>query len=258
MAHSTPYTIFFAGAVSVVCGVLVASAAVALKPMQDANKLLDQRKQVISVAGLPCAESAADPGAINKCYEDNIRAVVVELKTGELQDGVDAAAFDTKRAMKDPATSEEAPANSAKILRLPHNAKLYQVVEGEQVKALILPIQGYGLWSVLYGFLALDADTDTIKGITFYEHGETPGLGGEVDNPKWKSLWPGREAYDDDWKPAIRVIKGQAGPADKAPYSVDGLSGATITSNGVTALVQFWLGENGFGPYLKKFREGRS
>ena len=151
MAHSTPYTIFFAGAVSVVCGVLVASAAVALKPMQDANKLLDQRKQVISVAGLPCAESAADPGAINKCYEDNIRAVVVELKTGELQDGVDAAAFDTKRAMKDPATSEEAPANSAKILRLPHNAKLYQVVEGEQVKALILPIQGYGLWSVLYG-----------------------------------------------------------------------------------------------------------
>jgi len=258
MAHSTPYTIFFAGAVSVVCGVLVASAAVALKPMQDANKTLDQRKQVISVAGVACAETAADPGAINTCYEDNIREVIVELKTGELAPDINPAEFDMRRAMKDPETSSEAPVNTAKVLRLPTHAKFFQVVDGDKVTTLILPIQGYGLWSVLYGFLALDADGDTVKGITFYEHGETPGLGGEVDNPKWKSSWPGRDAYDDQWEPAIKVIKGSAPPPDTAPYSVDGLSGATITSNGVTNLVQFWLGENGFGPYLSKFREGRS
>jgi len=257
MAHSTPYTIFFAGAVSVVCGVLVASAAVALKPMQDANKVLDQRKQVISVAGVACAETAADPAAINSCYEENIREVVIELKTGVASPDIKPEEFDMRRAFKDE-TSVEAPANSAKVLRLPKHAKFYQVVEGDAVKTLILPIQGYGLWSVLYGFLALDADADTIKGITFYEHGETPGLGGEVDNPKWKAHWPGRDAYDDQWKPVIKVIKGSAGSAADAPHSIDGLSGATITSNGVTNLVQFWLGENGFGPYLSKFREGRS
>lgn len=257
MAHSTPYTIFFAGAVSVVCGVLVASAAVALKPMQDANKVLDQRKQVISVAGVACAETAADPAAINACYEGNIREVVIDLKTGEPAPDIKPEEFDMRRAFKDE-TSVEAPPNDAKVLRLPKHAKFFQVVDGETVKTLILPIQGYGLWSVLYGFLALDADADTIKGITFYEHGETPGLGGEVDNPKWKANWPGRDAYDDQWKPAIKVIKGSAGTPAEAPHSIDGLSGATITSNGVTNLVQFWLGENGFGPYLSKFREGRS
>ncbi len=258
MAHSTPYTIFFAGAVSVVCGVLVASAAVVLKPRQDANKLLDQRKQVISVAGVACAETAADPAAINGCYEDNIREVIIDLKSGVVVDDIDPATFDMRRAMRDPATSSKASANRAKVLRLPKHAKFYQVVDGDTVKTLILPIQGYGLWSVLYGFLALDADGDTIKGITFYEHGETPGLGGEVDNPRWKAHWPGRDAYDDQWKPAIKVIKGAAGSPKDAPYSIDGLSGATITSNGVTNLVQYWLGDDGFGPYLSKFREGRS
>ncbi len=258
MAHSTPYTIFFAGAVSVVCGVLVASAAVVLKPRQDANKLLDQRKQVISVAGVACAETAADPAAINSCYEDNIREVIIELKSGTEVDTVHSETFNMQQAMKDPEMSSEAPPNPAKVLRLPKHAKIYQVVDGDTVKTLILPIQGYGLWSVLYGFLALDADGDTIKGITFYQHGETPGLGGEVDNPRWKAHWPGREAYDDQWKPAIKVIKGPAGPPEEDPYSIDGLSGATITSNGVTHLVQYWLDEDGFGPYLRKFREGRS
>ncbi len=257
MAHSTPYTIFFAGAVSVVCGVLVASAAVALKPMQDENKVLDQRKQVISVAGVACAETATDADAINACYEGNIREVIIELKTGELAEDVKPEDFDMRRAFKDE-TSVEAPANDAKVLRLPKHAKLFHVVEGDAVKTLILPVQGYGLWSVLYGFLALDADADTIRGITFYEHGETPGLGGEVDNPKWKASWPGRDAYDAEGNPAIQVIKGSAGPPDAAPHSIDGLSGATITSNGVTNLVQFWLGDDGFKPYLSKFREGRS
>ncbi|HFE44094.1 MAG TPA: Na(+)-translocating NADH-quinone reductase subunit C [Nannocystis exedens] len=258
MAHSTPYTIFFAGAVSVVCGVLVASAAVVLKPRQDANKLLDQRKQVISVAGLACSKTAADPKAINSCFEDNIREVIIDLKAGTKVDTEHAATFSMQQAMKDPEMSSEAPPNAAKVLRLPKHAKIYQVVDGDAVKTLILPIQGYGLWSVLYGFLALDADGNTIKGITFYQHGETPGLGGEVDNPRWKAHWPGRNAYDDQWKPAIKVIKGSAGPPEEDPYSVDGLSGATITSNGVTNLVQYWLSDDGFGPYLSKFREGKS
>jgi Na+-transporting NADH:ubiquinone oxidoreductase subunit C len=111
-----------------------------------------------------------------------------------------------------------------------------------------------GLWSTLYGYLALEPDARTIQGLTFYKHGETPGLGGEVDNPRWKALWPGRLASDEDGTPKIAVVKGRAGSVSEDPYHVDGLSGATITSNGVTNLMHFWLGKNGFGPYLDKQR----
>ena len=105
-------------------------------------------------------------------------------------------------------------------------------------------------------FLALNPNARTIRGLTFYEHKETPGLGGEVDNPRWKALWPGRLATDENGVPKISVVKGRAGPVSEDPYHVDGLSGATITSNGVTNLMDFWLGENGFGPYLSKQRAG--
>lgn len=123
---------------------------------------------------------------------------------------------------------------------------------------LVLPISGKGLWGTLYGYLAVGADTNTIRGITYYNHKETPGLGGEVDNPVWKSLWPDRKIYDSDWNVAIKVIKGAADSPESDPYHVNGLSGATITSRGVTNMLQFWLGEKGFGPYLKAFRENGS
>lgn len=107
----------------------------------------------------------------------------------------------------------------------------------------------------MHGFLALDADTRTIRGLTYYDQAETPGLGGEVVNPKWKALWPGRLAYDDSWNVKIAVIKGPAGSVEENPHAVDGLSGASLTSRGVTNMLQFWLGENGFAPFLKSFRE---
>jgi Na+-transporting NADH:ubiquinone oxidoreductase subunit C len=110
----------------------------------------------------------------------------------------------------------------------------------------------------MYGFLALDKDLATIRGLSFYKHGETPGLGGEVDNPVWKAKWPGRLAFGEAGTPDIHVIKGAAGPVESDPHRVDGLSGATITSNGVTHLLRFWLGENGFGPYLSKLRDAGS
>ena len=138
---------------------------------------------------------------------------------------------------------------------MPDHALVYLIKDGEQVTGVVVPIEGYGLWSTLYGYLALDADARTVRGITFYRHGETPGLGGEVDNPLWKADWVGRLAYNDKWQPALRVKKGIAGPPDTDPYEVDGLSGATITSNGVTSMVDFWLGRSGFGPYLAQFRK---
>jgi Na+-transporting NADH:ubiquinone oxidoreductase subunit C len=108
----------------------------------------------------------------------------------------------------------------------------------------------------LYGFVALESDANTIAGLGFYEHGETPGLGGEVDNPRWKALWEGKRAYRDG-QVAINVAKGAVNPQSSgANWQVDGLSGATLTSRGVSNLVQFWLGAEGFQPYLTNLRGG--
>lgn len=251
--HSTRFTVMFAAAVCVVCSIFVAGSAVTLKDKQEANKLLDRQSKVLIVAGLIGESESLSAKEIDARFKQNIKPVLVDLTTGDTAEG-DAATFDQKKAAADPATSRIAPPNEAKVARLPNQGVVFKVVDNGELKGLVLPIEGKGLWSTLYGFLALEADSKTIEGITFYEHGETPGLGGEVDNPRWKSLWKDRKAFDDSWKPKISVSKGAAGTPKDDPFHVDGLSGATITSRGVTYLVQFWLGENGFGPFLKKYR----
>ena len=254
---STGYTFGFAAAVCLVCSTAVAGAAVSLKDRQEANKVLDRQKKVLDVAGLMEAGEALSPEEVKSRFEANIVAKVVEFSSGTYADDVDAATYDQRKAAKDPSMSKPAPDNAAKVARVPEHALVYHVKgDGGAVDQVILPIEGKGLWSTLYGYLALDKDVQTIKGITFYEHAETPGLGGEVDNPSWKAKWPGRKVYGDGGEVGIKVVKGVAGSASEAPYEVDGLSGATITSNGVTNTLQFWLGPEGFKPYLENFEKG--
>ena len=142
----------------------------------------------------------------------------------------------------------------ASIKRQAKIAKVYLVENGGQIDKIILPIHGYGLWSTLYGFMALEGDGNTVAGLGFYEHAETPGLGGEVDNPSWKKQWAGKRVYKDG-RVAIRLVKGGADRTDA--YGVDALSGATITSRGVDNLVKFWLSDTGFKPFLDNVRQGR-
>jgi Na+-transporting NADH:ubiquinone oxidoreductase subunit C len=254
MQFSNKYVVAFAAAVCLVCSVVVSVSAVGLRERQDANKILDRQKKVLTVAGLIEEGQAVDPTEVDRLFAENIEARVIDLESGAYDESADALTYDQRKALKDPALSRQAPANNAGVQRLPNDALVYLVRDGEEVSKFVLPIEGKGLWSTLYGFLALGPDTDTIEGIIFYEHGETPGLGGEVDNPSWKGLWVGREAFDDSWQPAIDVIKGAAGPPESDPYRVDGLSGATITARGVGYLVRFWLGDDGFGPYLSRVR----
>ena len=144
----------------------------------------------------------------------------------------------------------------ARIRRVAKIASVYEVMNGNQLEQVILPVHGKGLWSTMYGFLAISADTKTVVGLGFYEHGETPGLGGEIDNPKWKAQWPGKELFDNQWNVAMKVLKGKVDPNSKqAIHQVDGLSGATLTANGVDAHVRFWLGADGFKNYLAKVRQ---
>jgi Na+-transporting NADH:ubiquinone oxidoreductase subunit C len=254
MQHSTGYVVGFAITICLVCALFVAGSAVGLKDRQDANILLDRQKKVLTVAGLMADGESLSREEIASTFESAIQQKVIDRATGAIDLEIDSASFDQRAASRDPETSVSAPDNAAKVRRLPNHALVFDVVEQGKLKALILPIEGYGLWGTLYGYIALAPDARTIVGITFYEHKETPGLGGEVDNARWKALWPGRLAFDDRGEPAIAVKKGVAGTVEEDPYQVDGLSGATITSRGVTSLLRFWLGENGFGPYLASYR----
>ncbi|MCY3969134.1 MAG: Na(+)-translocating NADH-quinone reductase subunit C [Acidobacteria bacterium] len=251
--QATGYTLLFATAICIVCGILVSSFAVSLEELQDENIALDKQKRVLEAVGLLQPGEPIDEAEVAERFAP-IEPVLIELASGEAVDG-DTATFDQQRRARDPATSTEAPDNLAKVKRIPDQSLLYEVRgNGGELEMVVLPIEGLGLWGTLYGFLALDADTTTVRGITYYQHKETPGLGGEVDNPRWKNRWPGRKAFDDDGEVRLAVIKGFAGSAEEDPYEVDGLAGATITSNGVTNMLDFWLGENGFEPYLNRIR----
>ncbi len=256
--ESTGHMFLVAGMLCVVCSILVSSAAVGLRPMQAANKELDRKKNILAAANIE-----DESKTIDELFEERITTKVVDLATGEYvgSDVIDPETYDQIEASKDPARSEpiDGDADIARIGRREKYSFVYEVKgEGDAVDQYILPVNGKGLWSTLYGFLALDKNIQDIRGITFYQHAETPGLGGEVDNPKWKAQWPKKKAFDDAGEIRIEVLKGRvpAGSPD-ADYQVDGMSGATITTKGVSQLVRFWLGDGGFKAFLDKKRGSR-
>jgi Na+-transporting NADH:ubiquinone oxidoreductase subunit C len=241
-------------ALCVVCAVVVSSAAVILRPTQEVNKLLDLKTNILASAGL------LQEGVSIETQFEQISTRVVDLDTGRFIDTVDAATYDQRKASKDPAMSValDPKQDPAKIKRRANYATVY-LVEGEQgIEKIILPVKGYGLWSTLYGFLALEADLQTVAGIGFYEHTETPGLGGEVDNPKWKAGWIGKQAYNQG-EVVINVLKGKADMSRAGSESqIDGLAGATLTTRGVDNLVRYWLGDEGFRPLINYLKAGEA
>jgi Na+-transporting NADH:ubiquinone oxidoreductase subunit C len=259
--QSTRYTIGFAAAICVVCALLVAASAVGLREKQETNQLLYRQKNVLLAAGLVKPADDLSDRELLAVFDRNIRVRLVDLRTGDLlaEEKIDAKTYDQRKARNDPATSHAIPPNAAQISRVPNYGAVYFVIDPanrDQIQQVVIPVEGIGMWGTMYGFLAIDRDTTTIRGLTYYDQKETPGLGGEAGSPRWQALWRGRKAYDENWEPRIVVIKGSAGPPTQDPHRVDGLSGATITSNGITRMMQFWLGKEGYAPFLKKFREG--
>lgn len=235
-----------------VCAILVSFAAVALRPLQVENKALDMKKNILEVAGL--LQEGVD---INQSFDQQIEARVVDMETGEYVEGVDVAAYDQRKAAKDPEQSIPIPSEKdiASIKTKAKWAKVYLVKDGDKIQSIILPVSGYGLWSTLYGFLALEADGQTVQSINFYDQAETPGLGGEVVNPNWRALWQGKKVYSESGAPVLSLIKGVVDTSKAgSEYQVDGLAGATLTSVGVTNLVKYWMSNEGFAPYLEKVR----
>ncbi|MDP8162516.1 Na(+)-translocating NADH-quinone reductase subunit C [Pasteurella skyensis] len=237
---------------SLVCSIIVAGSAVLLKSAQEEQKALDKQKNILNVAGL--LKGDVTKKEVKQIYTKNIEPRIVDLATGEYVDGIKN--FDARVAAKDPAQNVKILPNDdkASIRTRAKYAEVY-LVKGEdnQLNQVIVPIYGTGLWSVMYGFISIQPDGNTINGITYYEQGETPGLGGEIENPKWQAQFKGKKLLNEKGESAITV--GKAASADKE-HGIDALSGATLTSRGVDGTFKYWFSKNGFGPYLAKLKAG--
>ena len=258
-SDSVSHTLKVAVGVCLFCSLFVSLAAVALNAKQQENQRLDRIKNILVAGGL--YDENAD---LSKTYEEKVQASLIELATGDMvppsqfNEVLKLEGFDIKAAAIHPEYGRSLTLEQDKIGvgRIPKYMVIYYVKEQDRIEKVILPVFGKGLWSTLYGFLALENDLKTISGITFYEHGETPGLGGEVDNPRWQAIWHGKQAFDENGNVSIEVLKGPVDPSSaNANHQIDGLSGATITTRGVNNMVRFWLGENGYGPLLANLQK---
>lgn len=255
--QTAKYTIGVTLIMCLVASVLVAGSAVLLKPAQVANKTLDFKTNVLKIAGIYDANQS-----INAQFE-KVEVKIIDLATGKFTDAItDIDKFDQTASAKksDMSKKLDAEVDIAKIIRQENYAKVFLVNdESGNLSKVILPVRGYGLWSTMSGFVALDKDLNTILGFGFYDQKETPGLGGEVDNPKWKQLWVGKKIYSESGDVRVSVVKGHVDDATPdADYKVDGLAGATLTSDGVSKLMKFWMGDNGYKPFLTNLKNGEA
>lgn len=258
-------TLQVALALCIVCSVIVSAAAVSLRPLQALNQELDIKSNILQAAGM--AERGAGAERIEELFA-RFQPRLVDLRTGRFIEPEelgfsDVLSYDQYRAAGNPDMSMRLndAQDIANIRRRAHAATVYILEENDELVRAVLPVHGPGLWSTLYGFISLEGDLNTIEGIGFYDHAETPGLGGEVDNPRWRSQWVGQKVFgeDDKTQPRIELVKGgadQSGPGGE--HKVDSLSGATLTARGVENLVNFWMGPDGFAPFLKNLRDGEA
>lgn len=237
---------------SLACSIIVAGSAVLLKPTQIEQKELDKQKNILSVAGL--LKEGTKNSEIKTIYAKNIEVRLVDLNTGDFAPA--QADFDAAKAVKDPAQSVQLSAEDdvANIRVRANFAEVYLVKDDSgNVTQVVLPFYGTGLWSVMYGFMSVQPDGNTVNGITYYDQGETPGLGGEIENPKWQAQFPGKKLYTADNQIGLFVGKGASANTE---HGIDAISGSTLTSNGVNNSFKFWLGQKGFGPFLAKLKAG--
>ena len=228
-------TVIVATALCFVCSMVVSFAAVNLKSIQEVNKAIDKQKNILQVAGV--YHEGID---VNKTFS-SFQPLVVDLNSGKFTDKFDPSIFDDKKAAQDPLLSVSLENDPASIGRRTNYATIYLLKKDDgSLDKVILPIHGYGLWSTLYGFIALEDNLNDIFGLQFYQHAETPGLGAEVDNPKWKAQWKGKKLNNENGELMIQVAKTQK----YKEHHIDALAGATLTSNGVDNLVKFWMGKD--------------
>jgi len=248
-------TLLVAFAVALTCSLVVSAAVYYLRPMQLAYTKLLQNRIIIETAGLTLTDDRiSDREVVNRFL--SLDAQIVDLDTGEFMIDMDALSFDQRAAAQDVKLSVPISDSSdiAQLKRRSRYAPVYIVWDEGNIDRLVLPIHGQGMWSRIYGYISLADDLNTVVAIRFYEHGETPGIGDRIQNAEWTSLWSGKHLFDNENSFALQV----SGNNGASPYRVDSISGATVTTEGVGKLVRYWLGDDGFGPFLTRLREIRN
>lgn len=256
MAKENPYKPFYSVLVlAFVCSALVAGAAVGLRPLQEANKTLDQKKNILYAADL-YQESVP----VDELFA-NIETKIIELSSGQFvsPEQINPTTYNQVKAALNQQFSSalSKDADVASLGRVENYSFVYLVKQNNRIDQIILPVRGKGLWSTMYAYVALSSDLNTINGVSFYEHGETPGLGGEIENRSWQQSWQGKQIYNEQQEPIIGLVKGKVDTKTiEAPFQIDGLSGATLTANGVSNLMEFWFGDHGFKPFFDTLQKG--
>lgn len=243
---STARLLVVAICLCLVCSILVSVAAVTLKDRQERNKGIEKKRNILQIANL------LDPARSVEEQFEKVQVRIVDLESGKFAGPAEpAGSKSASSAYRIPADKDKAGIKSR-----PRYMEVYLVTERGRLKQIVLPVYGKGLWSTMYGFIALGPDLSTVTGFGFYEHGETPGLGGEIDNPAWRAKWPGKMVYDKSGEVRIAVIKGAVDARSPvARHRIDGISGATLTARGVGNLLSYWMGENGYGAFLQTLRK---
>lgn len=250
---STPRIIIVVLLVSLVCGILVSTSSILLKPFHIENMEQEQQRNLLEIL-------ERQPG-IKDLFETieakHVEVKIVNLTTGQYSQAVNPNEYDQRKAARIPNLSKKIQPEHdiANLKRRANYAPVYLVHKSDKLKFLILPVHGKGYASTLYAYLGLNADANTIIGLNVYQHGETPGLGAKMNDKAWQSQWYGKHIRDPEGTMRIGVARGTVSQdSPLAAYEVDGLSGATKTSRGVHNMVRFWLSDQGFGPYLNNLK----
>lgn len=237
-----------------VCSVLVSSAVVALGPFKAAAEANDRQVSILRVSGY-------DPGdAVAQTYADHIEAHLLDVEKGvfveEMQDQADGYNFASLSRKPETSTAIPAEKDVAGLrVRATYMPIYFVKDDAGVVTRIILPFYGKALWSTAYGYVAVDTDGNTIRAVTFYSHGETAGLGGEIDNPRWQALWVDKKIENADGAYSFVIKKNADHEGVGKDFEVDSLSGATLTSRGVDNAVRYWLGD-AYKPFLDNVRKG--
>jgi len=240
------YTLTFITVVAGVCALLLSAASSGLKPRQEANVQVDKMKNILKC--LSILPENATSKQVTELFAKRVVLKVVNAKGEILNVTADEA------AKIDPEAEQAKPVEQQR-----YPLYVMQAEQGDAVEAYCIPIFGKGLWSTLYGYLSLEKDANSVRGITFYKHGETPGLGGEIEAPWFQENFVGKKILDPEGElVSITVVKGHAADKfqdpEKLSHAVDGISGATLTSKGVTKLLDKDLRK--YEAYFRTVRKG--
>ena len=253
--ESAARTVGVAVLVALICSLLVSAVVYLLRPYELAYSALERNRAILEAAGLVMpGEQVSESELVSRFVELDAR--VVDLANGTFTEDLDPVTYDYRAAFDDAAMREPIP-DIEDIGRLgfrPRYMTVYLVVADDgRIETLVLPLFARGMWSTIYGFLALRGDFRTIAGVAFYEHGETPGIGDRIEAPEWLSTWVGKRLYGPD--DAVRFRIGAASPDVANEYRVDSITGATMTVTGVGDGIRYWLSDHGYGRLLRSLRE---